>query len=447
MSKEESDRLDAQSLFAQGRYAEALEVVLQLESERELDAEELYAKGGALLYGAAAAKAAVAVFDQARQLGKSGYWIDFHQACAYANGGEANEAMRLFVACAAKDPRPAVLKAIENLSPKINNDLTDTAQVALLNVLGLLRAEERFQDDANYKADISFLNEKGLFVVGSARSGTTVTLEHLNKARSVLLLSEMEFAVLQRYPDYFKVYGGSEPVGNFNAKQASLGSGPKSKGFHIPVALAENYRERSFWSSLGKGYSYVGEKVALLQEQKCGRYLLDDTIGWHMNTVPNARYLLCMRDPAQIARSYVIKFGRGGARLMMYLILVIEGQMRMWANLPNARVLPHDRWTLAGQQSLASWLDIELRPDPEIDPATRGHDTPVPESLRPFERALTALSSGYVEAMAQLSPNDNEFPFAFNQDVHDRFLRTASEARRLVAAADCAYFLETAFQA
>lgn len=97
------------------------------------------------------------------------------------------------------------------------------------------------------------LERKGVFVIGSARSGTTIFANCLNISPQLYVLEE---------PDLFLQYAEPDFVEFFNARHRRYRN-PPHKGCYVPPAFDGPETAFDFLHRMGNRYAYVGEKLAV----------------------------------------------------------------------------------------------------------------------------------------------------------------------------------------
>ncbi len=391
------------------------------------DAEFLYLAGVSCGYGGKDHVRALELLNKARALGNESSWVDYHAACFAIDLKDHDEFALRLIACLGRGGEAApvlqfLLGALEKaqLDPK--------AFIAR----GVLRAFAEHAHALNESAEgleSEALRDKGLFIIGPAGSGTSMTIDHLNSFPNVCLFSELDYGILQTYPNHYAAYGGDTPIAHYNAKSLDQDNPVHAKGYSIPLALDLAMKQGRFWQEAARDYQFVGEKVALSYEKHPGGRLLDLTAAWHAARAPYARYVLCLRDPAATAASLANRFGRGGAELIDYIIASTEVTLQLWRTLPRSVLAPYTMWTRAAQGRLQRWLELDgpivlskLQPKSDKFQSER-----LPSSLIEYADVLEQLSIGYREALDRLSA---EGPFAYDFAFAERLQSACRDGRQ-----------------
>jgi hypothetical protein len=142
--------------------------------------------------------------------------------------------------------------------------------------------------------DFRALERKGLFVIGSGRSGTTILANCLNFSSRIHLLEE---------PDLFLNYARRDFVNFFNDRHQRY-ENLLRKGAYIPPSLGCAEDGFEFLRRMGEAFDYVGEKVAVGPRPNS---YPDD---WHTRCFDfyaryfyGATYFMTLRRPAEVALS------------------------------------------------------------------------------------------------------------------------------------------------
>lgn len=94
---------------------------------------------------------------------------------------------------------------------------------------------------------------QGLFILGSARSGTSVLAKCLNRSPEIFMLEEPDFHLHEDIRDF---------AAFFNAKHAAMGNSRYKGTYVAPPAVAE-FGPLGLLKRLFRQYRYAGEKVAI----------------------------------------------------------------------------------------------------------------------------------------------------------------------------------------
>jgi hypothetical protein len=144
--------------------------------------------------------------------------------------------------------------------------------------------------------DLSAVERQGVFVVGSARSGTTILSDCLNVSRDIYMLQEACFFC----SDLAAKYVGWEKYDfaqNFNERHISYGN-RREKGTYVPTSDTPDRSPLEFMNRMRPKYRYVGEKVAFGPEP---HYMGDnweaDFLAYHARYFYHSHYFITVRAP------------------------------------------------------------------------------------------------------------------------------------------------------
>jgi hypothetical protein len=143
-----------------------------------------------------------------------------------------------------------------------------------------------------------------LFVIGFARSGTTILMDILNSAKDVLILSEFNAFMLDTQETVFSHYPGETVFQQFVSR--------KETEIRLPYkgAVVDDYGQwkgsQAFFEELGRKYRIVGDKIAI-SGKRADLYgeleMLDRFLGEHSE----AAQLFLFRRPDEILKSWTEK--------------------------------------------------------------------------------------------------------------------------------------------
>jgi 2-polyprenyl-3-methyl-5-hydroxy-6-metoxy-1,4-benzoquinol methylase len=238
---------------------------------------------------------------------------------------------------------------------------------------------------------------RGLFVVGNARSGTSILCDCLNTSADVHLLHEAHVFLNHRRRDF---------VSFFNEQHARFGN-HRSKGTYLPPGP----RRRSamqVWSALARKHRWIGEKIAF------GPHPVDPPpqeafFGFHTRHFPDAWYALIVRRPSETVWSMSKMFPAVAVEdLIVCWLRTAAVTIEVARTFPRTAVLFWDRLDGRALQRLARRLDVRLAVPPGM--FDRGHAksrieaSTLPALLMPFERSLARIEALYSDLRAGFSP-------------------------------------------
>ena len=149
-------------------------------------------------------------------------------------------------------------------------------------------------DSSIDNSDISDLNERGLFVVGHARSGTSILMNLLNYSTDICCLSEPYLYRSFYYKPFPKMFN------EMNDGQNNL----PIKGHYVPDYGMVN--GRTTLTKLAQDYRYVGEKLAF--RQKVHDYDVEAFFEFAMKNFASSTFVCLIRDPTDVTSSAIKMF-------------------------------------------------------------------------------------------------------------------------------------------
>lgn len=196
------------------------------------------------------------------------------------------------------------------------------------------------------------LADRGLFVVGHARSGTTILLDALNSSRDVYCLGEANLHKSIEKNDFCSW---------FNAMHRSFNN-PLMKSSYLP-----DFSEQSGWNVLkemSKSYAFIGEKVAFRQEELGYDYA--SFFNFSAKYFQSSNYICVIRHPRSVSASNIEMFT--ASRLNDDTLEAVSiSQMQCYylimclaSTLKNVFVVVHERIEQKTFSYLGSTLNINL---------------------------------------------------------------------------------------
>jgi hypothetical protein len=252
--------------------------------------------------------------------------------------------------------------------------------------------------------------EQGLFVIGAARSGTTVLQNALNHSPDIFLLGEPELHFDLGEPGF---------AAHYNAMHRGW-SNQETKSSFLPPVTAEDGPLETHLARLGELYRWVGSKIVVNARRDPS---WDERMfAYHCRRFFQARYLFTFRDPlAVVGSTRSLQHATGtetdSARaLIANYAEVVELYVRMLRNLPHVRAVFHNDMGAATFAGLGDWLGVSLTgAEAYYDSArvqaysTAGLDedeTRLLDALQALYADLRALAAEGGARLPQLEQND-----------------------------------------
>ncbi len=144
--------------------------------------------------------------------------------------------------------------------------------------------------------DRAAIENQGVFVVGSARSATTILCDCLNLSREVYLLQEAYFFCNDRTAQNVG-WENHDFAATFNARHVWNGN-LRDKGTFIPTAATPDRTPLEFLNRIRGKYRYLGEKVAFgPQPNESGENWENDFLDYQARHFYHSQYFITVRAP------------------------------------------------------------------------------------------------------------------------------------------------------
>jgi hypothetical protein len=196
--------------------------------------------------------------------------------------------------------------------------------------------------------------QNGLFVIGCARSGTTILQDALNDSKEVFLFGEPDFHTDPGTPDFAQRY---------NEMHRSWRNQPTKSTFCPPLIEGDAPWREYLWR-MGELYKFVGSKVVLNPMS----FLHDPehVLNFYSREFYDSRFIFTFRNPLDVARStQELQRATGGGVtpfeiLMASYVVAISLFLAMLRNLPHVHVVFHDNMGRPTFRRLEKILQIRL---------------------------------------------------------------------------------------
>lgn len=267
-------------------------------------------------------------------------------------------------------------------------------------------------------ADFDFDERQGLFVIGSARSGTTLLAETLNLSPQVFLLEEAFLYRDAKEPEFCSF---------FNRRHREYGN-YKAKGRYLPYFGGREHTAWDLLCLLAQRYRYVGEKVAMGPWIDWDEALLEFQGAYFYH----AHYVLTFRRPTEVVWSMVKKFRENPPRHHLQCWLrAFRVCVDFLATFPRVYAVFHDRFSKAYLERLCEKLEISAPiPDRMITPREQLpsflEENALPEPLRPLEPWLNRAQEMYAELQEIIS--SETFAYCGEYRVRDYYHKFREQA-------------------
>jgi hypothetical protein len=193
------------------------------------------------------------------------------------------------------------------------------------------------------------LSQSGLFIVGHARSGTSILQMALNTSPDIFLLGEANLHLSANQPGFASWYRAMhESFNNPLTKSTSCPDPDDSAGDAWDVLL-----------SLRERYRFVGDKMAY-RSRKLG-YDFPGSYRFLQDYFPGAHIIGTLRHPRDVLGSNVLMFGPHD--ISDYLVSYLEClalEVDLVCTFDRATILVHERIRPETFTDLGRWLDCDL---------------------------------------------------------------------------------------
>jgi hypothetical protein len=195
---------------------------------------------------------------------------------------------------------------------------------------------------------------RGLFVIGCARSGTTILQNALNHSDEVFLFGEPDFHADPGTPDFAQRY---------NEMHRAWRNQPTKSTF-CPALFDGDATWSDYLGRLSERYKYVGSKIVL----NPATFLHDPqrVLNFYSREFYDSHFIFTFRDPlhmSQSSRDFQEMTGGGVApfeMLMASYVAAVSLCIVMLRNLPRVHIVFHDNMTRRTFRALERRLKVRL---------------------------------------------------------------------------------------
>jgi hypothetical protein len=197
-------------------------------------------------------------------------------------------------------------------------------------------------------------SHQGLFIIGAARSGTTILQNALNDSPDIFLLGEANLHTDPGTPDF---------AARFNAMHKFWNNQETKSSFCPPVLAADSYWQ-DYFRVLARHHALVGAKTVINAVRPDS--WLEKLYAFHSQNFYSSRYIFTFRDPVATIMStrdlQVLLVGRtdGLLAIMRGYVDTVSLFVRMVRTLPHVQALCHEDIDRDAFDRLEHWLGVKL---------------------------------------------------------------------------------------
>lgn len=267
---------------------------------------------------------------------------------------------------------------------------------------------------ALYPSELESIEQKGLFVVGNARSGTSILCDCLNLSRDIYLLQEAHM---------FEHSDRADFVARFNVQHKEFGNN-RFKGTYIPPI---NHPERdglSFISQMGRHYKYVGEKVAFGPRDEFDGELppQDVFFDFHARYFYHSTYFAIVRNPVETIWSMHKMWPKQQLEeLIACWVRTIHTLVDVVGAFPNAYMVFLEHLSSKTLTYISSLLNTEINLPEEMlgiqHQQSKIEDGELPTDLHPYKHLLEICTEIYASFEQAFCPSDLQYKLPGHQRI------------------------------
>jgi hypothetical protein len=195
---------------------------------------------------------------------------------------------------------------------------------------------------------------QGLFIIGAARSGTTILQNALNGSREIFLFGEPAFHRDPGTPDF---------AARYNGMHREWGN-QENKSSHCPRLFRHDARWRDYLEKLTGHYRYVGSKIVINPHDATAecRELLD----FQCRHFYGSRHIFTFRNPLDVLMSTrglsELNGGRVAscAEVVRGYFTIVQLYFSALRTLPRVSVLFHESMDVGVFHALGRDLELDL---------------------------------------------------------------------------------------
>jgi hypothetical protein len=196
--------------------------------------------------------------------------------------------------------------------------------------------------------------EQGLFIIGAARSGSTILQNALNDSPCIFLFGEANFHRDQGTPDF---------AARFNAFHR-FWANQETKSSFCPPVLAFDAPWQNYFRHLAQHHRYVGAKTVINPSRPAD--FIERLFRFHCQLFYTSRVIFTFRDPLATILStrdlQMLLVGQtaGLPAIMQSYVDTVRLFVRMVRTLPYVRAICHEDVSRDSFVSLENWLGVPL---------------------------------------------------------------------------------------
>lgn len=195
---------------------------------------------------------------------------------------------------------------------------------------------------------------QGLFVIGAARTGTTILQNALNSSDAIFLFGE---------PGFHRDPGSADFAARYNGMHRAWGN-QENKSSHCPALFETDAIWWAYLTGLAGLYRYVGSKIVINPEHAAeeSRQLFD----FHCRHFYTSHYIFSFRNPLDVLMSTRGLAQLNGGRVATHkevlsgFFAIVQLFFRALRNLPHVHVLFHEAISTDAFAALGEWLGMPL---------------------------------------------------------------------------------------
>jgi len=273
---------------------------------------------------------------------------------------------------------------------------------------------ESAERPAKLSADeLRAIERQGVFVVGSARSGTTILSDVLNVSRDVYMLQEACFFCSEQSAK-FVGRDKYDFAAEFNNRHVSYGN-PRDKGTYVPTAETPDRTPLEFMNRMRDRYRYVGDKLAFGPEPHyMGEHWESDFLAYHARYFYHSHYFITIRAPHEALWSMHKMFpDRPIAGLFEAWLRTLRTVLELYLAFPNTHLLVLEWLDERMVSRFADVLQTEIALPPgmlgrQYQSSALGKNELVP-ALRPFRAWHDECAAFYGDVRDSFSPETLQY--------------------------------------